>query len=116
MCKKKEKKKDTVNTFTKIWVNRCLKLSWVCIFLSFGLAYMGRVDIAETLACTIVVNILGVFTGYFAKSFFETKEEKKNELKEKEMQLMYPPAEDDYDIDISAETDVHYINNEDGDI
>ena len=90
MCKKKkEKKKDTVNTFTKIWVNRNMKFSWICIFLSFGLAYMGKTDIAETLACTIVVNIIGVFSGYFAKSFFETKEEKKNALKEKELELLH---------------------------
>ena len=45
-----KEKKDTVNTFSKIWVDRNMKLSWICIFLSFGLAYIGRTDIAETLA------------------------------------------------------------------
>ena len=116
MFKKRNKKKSTINTFTKIWVDRNLKLSWVCIFLCFGLAYLGKSDIAETLACTIVVNIVGVFVGYFAKSFFETKEEKKNELQEKLNLGIVHTKDEEYEESLSDETEDPNFDVEDADI
>lgn len=69
----KKKKKKT--TFTKKWVNRLLWLSCLWVTLSFVLAFMGRENIAETLAITALTEIVAVCLGYFIKSFFETKEE-----------------------------------------
>lgn len=46
----------------------------------FILAFLGRENIAEELGKVIVTEIIGVFLVYCAKSFFETKEEKRNEL------------------------------------
>ena len=80
LSKKRKKKRDTyfrIDTFTKVWVNRNMILSWVCIFWCFILATIGREQVAENLAVAIVINIVGVFVGYFAKSFLETREEKR---------------------------------------
>ena len=76
---KNKNKNYTIRTFSKIWVNR---LMWVALFdiqLSYVLAFFDK-EIAETLSIAIVTEILGVMLGYFCKSYFETKEEKKNEL------------------------------------
>lgn len=70
-----KKKKKT--TFTKKWVNRLLWLSCLWVTLSFVLAFMGRENIAETLAITALTEIVAVCLGYFIKSFFETKEEER---------------------------------------
>lgn len=70
-----EKKKKT--TFTKKWVNRLLWLSCLWVTLSFILAFMGRENIAETLAITALTEIVAVCLGYFIKSYFETKEEER---------------------------------------
>lgn len=77
--KKNKKTKLTLDTFTKVWVNRIMYLSWICIFWCFILASFGKDQIAEDLAMCIVVNIIGVFIGYLTKSFFETREQKRME-------------------------------------
>ena len=51
---------------------------FTCLFdlqLIYVLAYWGRTAIAETLSCTVVTTLLGTLIGYFAKAFFETREE-----------------------------------------
>ena len=78
--KRKQPRRMTKMTFSKIWVNRLL---WVALFdiqLPFLLAFLGREQIAETLAITIVGEIIGIMIPYFTKSFFETKEEENNKL------------------------------------
>lgn len=77
--KRKKSKSIKLDTFTKVWVNRNMIFSWICIFWCFLLASFGREQVAENLAVAIVINIVGVFVGYFAKSFFETREEKKTD-------------------------------------
>lgn len=52
----------------------------------FVLAYLGKDSIAETLGGLLVTEIIGVFLTYCLKSFFETREEKKNELEEKKIE------------------------------
>jgi len=47
--------------------------------LSYILAFMGRDQIAETLSSDICHTIIGIGLGYFLKSYFETKQEKKME-------------------------------------
>lgn len=51
----------------------------------FILAFLGKENIAETLAIAIVTEIIGVFLVYCAKSFFETKEEENTRLIEQRM-------------------------------
>lgn len=75
-----KKKKNIKTTFTKKWLSVILLMAVVDIQLSYVLAFLGMVEIAETLSITIVTEIIGVMLGYFAKSFFETREEKRLEF------------------------------------
>lgn len=79
--KKKTKNKYNINTFSKIWINRLMWFSIVWISSSFVLAFLGREQIAETLAITITAQIVLLMCTYFCKSFFETKEEKRQDFK-----------------------------------
>lgn len=63
-------------TFTKKCVGIILIVALADIQLSYLLAYLGRPEIAQTLSITIVTEIIGVMTGYFIKSYNETKQEK----------------------------------------
>ena len=86
------KKKNSVTTFTKRAVKWILVISLIDLQLSYALAFLGRVEIAEDLSSTVATAIIGVMLGYFMKSFFETKEEKKLEFeKEKEEWKNEPP-------------------------
>lgn len=66
-----------------------LTVAIVDLQLTYALAFVGvalgrdTIPIAETLSITIVTEIIAVILGYYLKSFFETKEEKKNELIER---------------------------------
>lgn len=75
-----EKDKKPLTTYTKKWMAITMTVSLIDLQFPFLLAFFGKPEIAETLAVSIVVNIISVFLVYCAKSFFETKEEKKNEL------------------------------------
>ena len=73
----KKRKAKTKTTFSKTWINRIM---WVCLLdmqLPFVLALLDKTEIAETLAVAIVTEVIGVFCGYMAKSYFETKAEKR---------------------------------------
>ncbi len=57
--------------------------------LTYAWAFVGgalgrdTIATAETLSITIVTEIIAVILGYYLKSFFETKEEKRNEMIER---------------------------------
>jgi hypothetical protein len=70
-------------TFSKKWTNRILWFSILWITMSYILAFVGRTQIAQSLSNNVVKVIIGVFITYSLKAFAETKEQKKNELKEK---------------------------------
>lgn len=55
--------------------------------MPFVLAYLGRENIAENLGALLITEIIGVFLVYCLKSFFETKEEKKNEIELQKMNM-----------------------------
>lgn len=55
------------------------------IQIPFVLAFLGRDQIAETLGGLIVTEVIGVFLVYCLKSFFETREEERNRIKEEQM-------------------------------
>ncbi len=57
-----------------------MAIALVDLQIPFILAFLGRENIAEELGKVIVTEIIGVFLVYCAKSFFETREEKNNEL------------------------------------
>lgn len=63
---KKREKEYSKRMLTKI-VNNSLLMMWA----SYILAYIGRVDIAETLSKTIASSVIAIAIGYFAKSAVE---------------------------------------------
>lgn len=72
-------------TFTKKWVTRLLWFGCIWITLSYVLAFMDKVQIAESLSSTVASVVIATILGYLCKAFFETREEKKLEyLREKE--------------------------------
>lgn len=58
-------------TFTKLMVGFLLANGAVWVYLSYVLAYLGRVEIAEALSRAVVVEILGVVLIYGLKSLTE---------------------------------------------
>lgn len=74
-------------TFTKRMITVIIATALIDIQFPFILAFMGRDQIAEDLGKIIVTEIIGVCFVYCLKSFFETREERNNELKELEMEL-----------------------------
>lgn len=74
-----------LGTFTKKAVAVILVVSLIDLQLSYLLAFMDKIQIAETLSSTIATTVIGVMSGYFLKSLFETFFEKREErLKRRE--------------------------------
>ena len=78
---KKPKPKKEKPTFTKKWVSRLLWLGCVWISLSYVLAFMGTVQIAESLSSTVASVIIATVLGYLCKAFFEKREEERMRYK-----------------------------------
>lgn len=79
--------------FSKIIVAWLLFNGTIWIYLSYALAYLGRIEIAETLSKTVVVEILGVMLVYSLKAGVENlskanqwpdKSDKRNEKPEEQ--------------------------------
>lgn len=84
--------KDYVQTFTKVWVRRllillCIWVTWTYILATIS-ALMGFdstvIQSLVELSNKAIEVILGISLGYMLKAFYETKEEKKMELYERE--------------------------------
>lgn len=74
-----------LETYTKRAVAIILAVSLIDLQLSYVLAFMGQVQIAESLSSTIASTVVGVMLGYFLKALFETFFEKREErLRRKE--------------------------------
>ena len=69
-----KKKRGRKLTYSKIMVTIVLAFAIIDIQLSYYLAWKDKAT-AETLSIAIVTEIVGVMTGYFIKSFRETREE-----------------------------------------
>lgn len=76
---KKQPYNNWLKTFTKKAVAIILAVSLVDLQLSYVLAFMGQVQIAESLSSTIASTVVGVMLGYFFKALFETFFEKREE-------------------------------------
>lgn len=60
--------------FTKKAVIVILSVSISWVYLSFILAFMGKDQIAETIAVTAITSIIATFFAYSAKALFEKRE------------------------------------------
>lgn len=78
-------KNSRQRTYTKKMMNRIITVALVDMQFPFVLALLGREQIAETMGGLIVTEIVGVFLGYCAKSFFETKESEKIRIQERQL-------------------------------
>lgn len=76
--KERKKKKFSIDTFTKIWVNRILWFGCIWITWSYILASFSKDSIAETLSETVVKVVIYTVLGYLLKSFFGKYFEEKN--------------------------------------
>lgn len=77
MAKKKKTKKEFSKTITK-WL---LIVAVVDVQLTYVLAFIGR-DNVETLAITLVTEIIAVMASYCTKAYFGKKAEEKTRLDE----------------------------------
>lgn len=76
------KKRKTKVQYTKVAMTWILVVALLDIQIPYVLAFFGKENTLEDLAKTIVIEIVGVFLVYCVKSFFETREEKKNKKEE----------------------------------
>lgn len=79
VCHKKRSYNNWLKTYTKKAVTVILAISLIDLQLSYVLAFMGEVQIAESLSSTIASTVVGVMLGYFLKALFETFFEKREE-------------------------------------
>ena len=63
------KKEKTTTTKRVVWVCLINGICWV--WCSYGLAYLGRTSIAESLSKVAITEIIGVVLVYCLKSLFE---------------------------------------------
>ena len=68
-----------LSTYTKRAVTAILVVSLIDLQLSYILAFMDKVQIAESLSSQIATVIVGTMVGYFLKALFETFFEKREE-------------------------------------
>lgn len=79
VCHKKRPYNNWLKTFTKKAVAIILVVSLIDLQLSYVLAFIGQVQIAESLSSTIASTVVGVMLGYFFKALFETFFERREE-------------------------------------
>lgn len=72
MSGKHQKKSKATTTKRIVWVCLANGIGWV--WCSYGLAFLGRTEIAESLSRTAVTEIIGVVLLYCMKSLFEKRE------------------------------------------
>lgn len=79
-----------VNTFTKAMVFSIMLVSLIDLQLSYVLAFMGMMNIAEELSKTVCTTIIGVAFVYMVRAFFDTKYEhaEKNAKEKIEAEIM----------------------------
>ena len=67
-------------TYTKRLVAIVVFIALVDLQLSYVLAFLDKVQIAETLSIQVCTTLLGTILVYVIRAYFDTKAEKKNEL------------------------------------
>ena len=72
-------------TYTKKAVKALLVVGVVNAEIPYILAYLGREPCAE-LAIAWITEIVAVILGYLCKAYFETKEQERNKLREKQLE------------------------------
>ena len=76
------KKRKAKIQYTKKAMTCILIVALFDLQIPYVLSFIGKENTLEDLSKTVVIEIIGVFVVYCVKSFFETKEEKKNKEEE----------------------------------
>lgn len=84
--------KAKLRSFTKRLILIITITALIDVQFSYILALLGK-DPVMTLSERIVEVLLGVILGYLAKAYFETKQEKKQELDEYKAVMRYEGAD-----------------------
>ncbi len=82
-------------SFTKKWIGRILTLLIVSLIFTYGVILLGLINFWDNLIIDALVRlseslvnvILGTTLGYLMKSYFETKQQEKIRLQEREMEI-----------------------------
>lgn len=71
--------------YSKQWISRWqfFVMFWLSVFFVAD-TFFNHCEHLETLCLTLVTSIIATMIPYFAKSYFETKQEKLMEMKESE--------------------------------
>lgn len=72
-------KKIKVDTFTKALVGIITIVALIDLQLSYILAFMDKIQIAESLSTQICITILGVAFVYMIRAYFDTRAEHKED-------------------------------------
>lgn len=102
MIHKKEKKKklDLLQTYSKFWVTVILIFGLIDLQLSYVLAFLDKVQIAESLSVAVVTEIIAVMTAYLLRAYFDTATESKHNIEREKIGLSTQSAlEDDQEKD-----------------
>lgn len=83
---KDQLKSIRVDTFTKALVMIITIVALIDLQLSYVLAFMDKIQIAESLSVQICITILGVAFVYMIRAYFDSKAEHSNESTKKEME------------------------------
>ena len=93
--RKRRKNKKVIDsfsrmTFSKRWMSLILTFSIIWISLSYILAFLDKSEIAQDLSQQIVIVVISSLIAYFAKSYFETKEEEQIKLAKEQLKYNEP--------------------------
>jgi len=106
--RKRKSEKAKMRTYTKFMVTVILIVSIIWVSFSYVLAAIsvirdGNMDTLESLSREVIIALIGTILGYLLKSFFETKEEGKQKIKQKELEYQNNISDDD---SITEETNI----------
>lgn len=84
MLKLKKKRNQNKKQYSKVWMTRwqVFVMFWLSVFFVVDIVFNKAANL-ETLCITLVTSIIATMIPYFAKSYFETKQEKLMEFNEK---------------------------------
>lgn len=79
--------RQTKKQYSKQWMNRWqyFVMFWLSVFFVAD-AYFNHCEHLETLCITLVTSIIATMIPYFVKSYFETKQEKMMESRERKFE------------------------------
>lgn len=74
--------------YSKVWMTRwqMFIMFWLSIFFITDI-YFNKGEHLETLCITLVTSVIATIIPYFCKSYFETKQQKINEMQESKINI-----------------------------